>query len=99
MEYLLADGCAAQDRNSDVRLEVMRPPSCSTTSGRTAGQTSSLSSSTWSKCCMSPADVGTCPTLRPATHHTALTARLLEEVATLVYGMRQALRTLLSFLG
>ena len=76
MKYLLTDGCAAQDRNSDTRLEVMRPPSCSTTSGRTAGQTSSLSSSTWSKCCISPADLGACPILRPAIHSAALKAKL-----------------------
>ena len=82
MKHLLADGCAAQDINSDTRLEVMRPPSCSTTSGRTASQTSSLSSSTWSKCCISPADSGACPILRPAIHHAALTASLSQNSRT-----------------
>ena len=67
-EHLLSRGCAAHSRNWEMRLEVMRPPSCRMTSGRTAGQTSSLSSSTWSKCCRIPA--GRCPLapiLRPAS--------------------------------
>lgn len=48
-DHLLSEGCAAHSRNWEVRLEVMRPPSCRTTSGRTAGHTSSLSNRTWSK--------------------------------------------------
>ena len=58
-EHLLSEGCAAHSKNWEVRLEVMRPPSCRMTSGRTAGQTSSLSSRMWSKCCRTLA--GVCP--------------------------------------
>ena len=66
-DHLLSEGCAAHSRNCAVRLEVRRPPSCSTTSGCTAGQTSSLSRRTWSKCCRLRAGVQPlAPILRPA---------------------------------
>ena len=65
--YLLFVGCAAHSRNWQARLEVTRPPSCSTASGRTAGHTSSRSSRTWSKCCSSRTEpLALAPTLSPA---------------------------------
>lgn len=63
-------------KNCDVRLEVMRPPSCRMTSGRSSGQRASLSSSRRSRWLMSATPCWrAAPMESPAPGNTSLILR------------------------